>query len=332
MSYYHLSSEERYVISYLFLGALSLREIGRRIGRHHSTISREIKRNRPTYADDAVYWYDAAQQYADQRKTKARHWRKKSNKQLVHYVLYKLIDDWSPEEIAGRLIVDYPNNEQMRISHEALYQWIYTDAVNGGNLYTHLRRCHKKRRKQRRYGSLRGLIPGRVSICQRPQAVDQRARFGDWEGDSLEGAKGSGAIATHVERKSRYLVAAKLSDKAASTMTIASASAFRPIPKQMRKTLTVDNGKEFAQFKQLEKITGFCIYFADPYSAWQRGCNENTNGLIRQYLPKGTSFKNITNNDLAIIVKKLNHRPRKCLNYQTPHEAIQQAINGAFAT
>ncbi|MGD9087135.1 MAG: IS30 family transposase [Desulfobacterales bacterium] len=309
MSYYHLSSEERYVISYLVLGALSLREIGRRIGRHHSTISREIKRNRPTYADDAVYWYDAAQQYADQRKTKARHWRKKSNKQLVHYVLSKLIDDWSPEEICGRLVVDYSNNKQMRISHEAIYQWIYTDAVNGGNLYTHLRRCHKKRRKQRRCGSLRGLIPGRVSICQRPQAVDQRARFGDWEGDSLEGAKGSGAIATHVERKSRYHVAAKLSDKAANTMTIASASAFEHIPTQMRKTLTVDNGKEFAQFKQLEKMTGFCIYFADPYSAWQRGCNENTNGLIRQYLPKGTNFKNITDDDLAIIVKKLNHRP-----------------------
>ena len=326
MSYCHLSSEERYVISYLVLNDLSLREIGRRIGRHHSTISREIKRNRPTYADDAVYWYDAAQQYADQRKAKARHWRKKSNKQLVHYVQSKITDDWSPEEICGRLIVDYPNNKLMRISYEAIYRWIYTDAVNGGNLYTHLRRCHKKRRKQRRYGSLRGLIPGRISIRQRPIAVNHRLRFGDWEADSLEGAKGSGAMATHVERKSRFLVAAKLSDKAANTMTIASASAFESIPKKMRKTLTVDNGKEFAQFKQLEKMTGFCIYFADPYSAWQRGCNENTNGLIRQYLPKGTNFKNITDDDLAIIVKKLNHRPRKCLSYQTPNEVIHQAI------
>lgn len=332
MSYCHLSSEERYVISYLVLDDLSLREIGRRIGRHHSTISREIKRNRPTYADDAVYWYDAAQQYADQRKAKARHWRKQSNKQLGHYIQSKLINDWSPEQIAGRLIVDYPNNELMRISHEAIYQWIYTDAVNGGNLYTHLRRCHKKRRKQRRYGSLRGLIPGRVSIRQRPKVVDHRLRFGDWEADSLEGAKGSGAIATHVERKSRFLVAAKLSDKAAKTITIASASAFEHIPKTMRKTLTVDNGKEFAQFKQLEKMTGFCIYFADPYSAWQRGCNENTNGLIRQYLPKGANFKNITNDHLEIIVKRLNHRPRKCLNYQTPHEVIHQAIRGPAAT
>ena len=255
MSYCHLSSEERYVISYLVLNDLSLREIGRRFGRHHSTISREIKRNRPTYADDAVYWYDAAQQYADQRKAKARHRRKKSNKQLVHYVQSKIIDDWSPEEICGRLIVDYPNNKLMRISHEAIYRWIYTDAVNGGNLYTHLRRCHKKRRKQRRYGSLRGLIPGRISIRQRPIAVNHRLRFGDWEADSLEGAKGSGAIATHVERKSRFLVAAKLSDKAANTMTNASASAFKSIPKKMRKKLKVDNGKQIDQIKQLEKMT-----------------------------------------------------------------------------
>jgi IS30 family transposase len=332
MSYCHLSSEERYVICHLVLYGLSLREIGRRLQRHHATISREIKRNRPDYADDAVYWHEVAQQFADHKKGKAHHWRKKSNPHLVHYVQCKLIDDWSPEEIVGRLIADYSNNELMRISHETIYQWIYADAVDGGDLYTHLRRHHKKRRKQRRYGSLRGLIPGRVSISQRPQAVDHRARFGDWEGDTLEGAKGSGAIATHVERKSRYLVAAKLCDKAANTMTTASARAFVRIPKPMRKTLTVDNGKEFAQFKQLEKITGFSIYFADPYSAWQRGCNENTNGLIRQYLPKGTNFKNITNNDLAIIVKKLNHRPRKCLNYQTPHEVIHKAIHGAVAT
>ena len=203
--------------------------------------------------------------------------------------------------------------------------------MNGGDLYTHLRRHHKRRRKQRHYGSCRGLIPGRVSISKRPEAVDNRKRFGDWEGDTLEGAKGSGGIASHVERKSRYLVAAKLSDKSAETMTIASAKAFRRVPKVMRKTLTVDNGKEFAYFKQLEIKTCFSIYFADPYSAWQRGSNENTNGLIRQYFPKGTEFKEITNKDLALVVKKLNHRPRKSLNYQTPHEVFYSAIRGALA-
>ncbi|MCJ7615957.1 MAG: IS30 family transposase [Desulfobacterales bacterium] len=331
MSYTHLSSNERYVISHLVLYGLSLREISRRLQRHHSTISREIKRNRPTYADDAVYWYEPAQEFADQRKRIPHHWIRKSNAQLMNYLKCKLMQDWSPEEIAGRLIVDYPNNELMRVSHETIYLWIYSDAINGGNLYIHLRRLHKRRRKQRRYGSCRGLIAGRVSISVRPEVVETRERFGDWEGDTVEGAKGSGGIASHVERKSRYLVAAKLSDKTANTMTIASIKAFRRIPKVMRKTLTVDNGKEFSQFKQLEKKTGFCIYFADPYSSWQRGSNENTNGLIRQYFPKGTNFRDITSKDLAFVVKKLNHRPRKCLNYQTPHEIIYGAIHGALA-
>ena len=332
MSYSHLTSEERYVISHLVLYGLSLREIGRRLNRHHTTISRETKRNRPTYADDAVYCYDAAQFFVDQRKRMPHHAIRQSNPQLVHYVKCKLAEDWSPEQIASRLTVDYPNSKTMRICYETIYQWIYSDAMNGGDLYTHLRRHHKRRRKQRRYGSCRGLIPGRVSISERPEAVDNRKRFGDWEGDTLEGAKGSGGIASHVERKSRYLITAKLYDKSAETMTIASVKAFRRVPKVMRKTLTVDNGKEFAYFKQIEKKTGLCVYFADPYSAWQRGSNENTNGLIRQYFPKGTNFNDITNNDLAFVLKKLNHRPRKCLNYQTPHEVFYSAIRGALAT
>jgi len=332
MSYTHLSSKERYVISHLVFHGLSLREISRRLQRHHTTISREIKRNRPTYADDAVYWYDAAQFFVDQRKRMPHHAIRQSNPQLVHYVKCKLLEDWSPEQIASRMTVDYSNSKTMRICHETIYQWIYYNAMNGGDLYTHLRRHHKRRRKQRRYRSCRGLIPGRVSISKRPEAVDNRKRFGDWEGDTLEGAKGSGGIASHVERKSRYLVTAKLSDKTSETMTIASAKAFRRVPKVMRKTLTVDNGKEFAYFKRLEKKTGFSIYFADPYSAWQRGSNENTNGLIRQYFPKGTNFKDITNKDLELVVKKMNHRPRKSLNYQTPHEVFYSAIRGALAT
>ena len=332
MPYTHLPSKERYVISHLVHYGLSLREISRRLQRHHTTISREIKRNRPTYADDAVYWYDAAQFFVNQRKRMPHHAIRQSNPQLVHYVKCKIAEDWSPEQIASRLSVDYPNSKTMRICHETIYQWIYSDTINGGDLYTHLRRHHKRRRKQRRYGSCRGLIPGRVSISKRPEDVDNRKRFGDWEGDTIEGAKGSGGIASHVERKSRYLVTAKLSDKTAETMTIASAKAFRRVPRVMRKTLTVDNGKEFAYFKQLEKKTGFSIYFADPYSAWQRGLNENTNGLIRQYFPKGTNFKDITNKNLALVVKKINHRPRKSLNYQTPHEVFYSAICGALAT
>lgn len=332
MSYTHLALEERYVIYHLVLYGLSLREIGRRLNRHHVTISREIKRNRPTYADDAIYWHEAAQKYADLRKRSPRHCIRQSNVKLVRYVKCKLRHDWSPEEIAGRLVIDYPNNGLMRISPEAIYQWVYSDAIQGGDLYTHLRRHHKKRRKQRRYGSGRGLIPGRVGISERPEVVDTRQRFGDWEGDTVEGTKGTGGIASHVERKSRYLLAAKLPDKTAKTMTTKSAKAFKQVPTLMRKTLTVDNGKEFSQFKQLEHKTGLRIYFADPYSAWQRGCNENTNGLLRQYFPKGMDFSNMTNKDLVSVVQNLNSRPRKCLNYQTPHEVFYGAIRGALAT
>ncbi len=331
MSYLHLTLQERYVIYHLVLYGLSCREIGRRLNRHHTTITREVKRNGPTYSG-GVYWHEAAQHYADQRKYKPRHCLRRSNLQLVNYVKRKIRADWSPEEIDCRLWVDYPNNDCMRISLETIYQWIYLDAGQGGELYTHLRRQHKKRRKQKRYGSGRGLIPGRVSISERPKIVDHRERFGDWEGDTVEGAKGSGGIASHVERKSRYLIAARLPDKTASTLTSESIKAFWRVPKVMRKTLTVDNGKEFSQFKKLEEKTGLTIYFADPYAAWQRGLNENTNGLLRQYFPKGMNFMKVTDKNLALAVKKLNHRPRKCLNYQTPHEVYYKELHGALAT
>jgi len=153
----------------------------------------------------------------------------------------------------------------------------------------------------------------------------------DWEGDTLEGARGSGGLATHVDRKSRYLLAAKLTDKKAVTMNAQTIKAFTRLPQTMRQTLTVDNGSEFSQFKELERKTGLKVYFADPYSAWQRGTNENTNGLLRHYFPKGTNFQKVTDEEIALIIKKVNHRPRKCLNYQTPHEVFYQTSHGALA-
>jgi IS30 family transposase len=330
MPYQHFNTKEQYVISHMVLADFSLRQIGRKLGRHHTSISREIARNRPTYADDAVYWYDAAEHYARQRRHKARHHRRQ-HERLVTYVTAKLKLDWSPETIAGRLQVDYPDNETMRISPETIYRWTYLDSRNKGNLHHHLRRRHKYRRRQKRYGSGRRFIPGRVSIDLRPPVVATRERFGDWEGDTMEGSKGSGGIATHVERKCRYLLAAKLTDKKAATMTQQSIRYFRKVPRILRQTLTLDNGKEFTQFKELERKTGLKIYFADPYSAWQRGTNENTNGLLRQYFPKGTDFRNISEKEVAIVVKKLNNRPRKCLNYQTPYEVYYQALHGGGA-
>jgi len=332
MPYTHLTENERYVISHLTCAGFSLREIARRTNRHHTTVSRELKRNDDPVYEDTVYWYDWTHPEAVKRSHKARHHRCRSNQWLVKYVKRKLGDDWSPEVITEKLKVDYPDDDKMRVSHETIYRWIYLDAKAGGTLYHHLRRRRRKRRKQKRYGSGRRFIPGQVSISERPDIVETRERFGDWEGDTIGGKKSTGYMATHVERKSRYLIAAKLLDKRAESLTLKSIKAFWRIPKKMRKTLTVDNGKEFAHFKELEDKTGLTVYFADPYSAWQRGTNENTNGLLRQYFPKGTDFRKITEEDLAFAVKKLNYRPRKCLSYQSPHEVFWNTSNGALAT
>jgi IS30 family transposase len=330
MSYVQLTSEERYVIYHLKLFKLSLREIARRLGRHHTTISRELKRNGPIIAS-WVYWHQGAHEQALQRRKQPRHYRRRAHVPLVRYVERSLRAEWSPDVIAAKLKLEYPDDIKMRVSIETVYRWIYRDASQGGQLFGCLCRCHKKRRRQHRYGTGRGLIPGRVSIDLRPDLVATRQRFGDWEGDTVEGAKGSGNITTHVERKSRYLIAGKLANKTATATAQVTTTAFRRIPKALRHTLTLDNGKEFARFRDIEKNTGLTVYFADPYSAWQRGANENTNGLLRRYFPKGMDFRNVTEKSLAEAVRKLNHRPRKCLNYRTPHEVFMDAKRGAVA-
>jgi IS30 family transposase len=331
MPYTHLNENERYVISHLNCAGFSHREIARRINRHHVTVSRELNRYKSMYAY-TTYWYDWTHPEAIKRRRKARHHRRRSNQRLFDYVKQRLEADWSPEIIAEKLKLDHPDDEGMRASQETIYRWIYLDAIEGGTLYHHLRRRRKKRRRQKRYGSGRRFIPGRVSISERPESVETRERFGDWEGDTIEGKKSTGYMATHVERKSRFLIAAKLLDKKAESLTSESVKAFCRIPIEMRKTLTVDNGKEFARFKEIETQTGLTVYFADPYSAWQRGTNENTNGLLRQYFPKGTDFRNVTAEELAFAVKKLNHRPRKCLGYQSPYEVFWNTSSGALIT
>jgi len=328
MSYTHLGYHDGVVISHL-QGTVSLREIARRIGRSQSTISRELKRNSPPHSR---YWHDFIDPMVRKRNCQARHHYKRDNYRLYQYVCRRIRKDWSPEQISHRLGSDYPDDSSMHMSTEGIYHWIYEDTVAGGELYKHLRRCHKKRKKQRKYGSLRGLIPNRVSIHERPETVGLRHRVGDWEGDTVEGCKGSGGIATHVERSSRYLIAAHLKDKTAHVFTTQSIKAFKVIPRTFRHTLTLDNGKENARFQTIEKKTGLTVYFADPYSSWQRGLNENTNGLLRQYFPKGSSFKNMTDEMLAQAVRKINHRPRKCLNYRTPHEVFNLAKSGALTT
>lgn len=328
MSYTHLTEQERYVISHLRT-TFSIREIARRLNRHHSTISRELKRAKSRHPY-TVYWYDWTQPLALEKSRRPRHFRRQSNSRLVKYVEARLRKQWSPEEISSRLSVDYPNNENMRVSHETIYRWVYLDATVAGDLYLNLRRRRKKRRRQKRYGKGHRFA-GRKCITQRPLIVDDRQRYGDWEGDTIEGKKSSGYIATVVERKSRYLLANKLESKMAATLTAQGIKSFRSIPRKMRKTLTVDNGSEFAQFKEYEEKTGLDIYFAKPYSPWQRGANENTNGLLRQYFPKGSDFKKVTEEDVRQAVERLNNRPRKCLKYRTPNEVFWKSARGALA-
>lgn len=195
---------------------------------------------------------------------------------------------------------------------------MFLDAEQDGNLYRHLQRRHKRRRRQKRYGASRRFIPGRVGIEQRPEAVAERSRFGDWEADLILGRRGAGAIATYIERKSRYPMADVLPDKKAESFNAAAISQYQAIPATIRQTLTLDNGKEFSRFKDLEAATGLKVFFADAYSAWQRGANENINGLLRYYFPKKMSFKRLTETALAKAVHRINHRPRKCLDTGHP--------------
>ena len=328
MPYLHLNGSDRSVIHHLVLCGLSLREIGRRLGRSHTTISRELKRN----AAGKAYCPALAHRLACKRLHWPRPGARRGYGRLYRYVVRRLRTDWSPEQVAGRLRMDYPGDERMRVSAETIYQWIYRNSRQGGTLHLCLRRRRRYRRNKQRCPFGLGFIVGRVGISERPAIVATRSRFGDWEGDTLQGAHSKGAISSIVERKSRYLLAAPLTDKSADATRSQVVNGLRRIPRCARKTLTVDNGVEFAQFGIIEKQTGIAVFFADPYAAWQRGTNENTNGLLRQYFPKGADLRSVSRRDLARVVKKLNHRPRKCLGYSSPHEVFRAEIRGALKT
>lgn len=328
MSYTHLTLEERIDISHL-KSSVSLREIGRRVGRSHTSISRELKRN--DSAVSGVYKPDAAHKKAQLRQSLVRHYRRQDHAPLVRFVERRLSLDWPPAAISGRLKLRYPNDPKMRISPETIYRWVALERQQGGELYRHLRRRHKHRRRQKRYGAGRRFIPDRVGIEQRPAIVNERLRFGDWEGDLVVGSHGTAAIATHVERKSRYLKASLLENRKAETFNAATIPVYQQLPEVLRQTLTVDNGKEFSRFKELESSAKLKVFFADPYAAWQRGTNENTNGLLRFYFPRGTDFSQVSEDELNRAVRRLNHRPRKCLDYRTPYEVMRDALSGALA-
>jgi IS30 family transposase len=228
-------------------------------------------------------------------------------------VEFLLKQDYSPEQISGYLAKEY----QIFISHETIYQHIWADKKQGGHLYTHLRHnCHKRRRRYRSYEK-RGKIPDRVSIDERPKIVDTKERIGDWEIDTLFGKNHKGALITAVERKTKYTRICHVESKKADVVTENIINLLRPVKSKVL-TITVDNGKEFSFHDKIAEQLNAKVYFAHPYHAWERGLNENTNGLIRQYFPKKTPFNNISKEQTRFVENRLNRRPRKSLGYNIP--------------
>jgi IS30 family transposase len=316
MGYGHLTIDEREVILKKRAQQASMQQIGDSLGRSKGTISRELSRNVSSTRD---YKPHLAQRYYQQRRGDSKEpYRLEEDVFLRKYVEKKLTDYWSPEQISGRIRKD----QGIHISPLTIYSWIYRNRVEGGEYYKYLRQSHRRRRKRRGSEDRRGQMPDRRMIDERPKVVNDRKRIGDWEGDTVEGRKGSGLIATHVERKTRYTVAVKVADKSAETVTKATMAAMKKLPPEKVKTMTFDNGKEFAGFKELERGLDMRSYFARPYHSWERGTNENTNGLLRQFFPKGMDFGTILQLDVDRAMELLNNRPRKCLNYRTPTEVF----------
>lgn len=325
MPYHHLTSIERGQIHALRTAGKCLAEIARALGRHRSTIGRELVRN--DAGKKKGYLPDQAQKrYQELRKDCVRS-KRLDYLPLRRYILEQGSRAWSPEQIAGRLREDYPHDGRMHVSHETIYRAIYNDEGLGRVLIPQLRQARKHRRKKGTGKHSRNpfSIPNRVSIEQRPPEVAQRERCGDWEGDTIMGGNLRGVVATLVERKSLLLRAAHVRSKNAEDVAQAITRALTDVPSPHLKTITFDNGTEFAQHEQISRALGCDIYFAHPYSSNERARNENTNGLLRQYLPKGTSFENLSQQKLDAIVYELNNRPRKSLGYQTPNEVFQSA-------
>ena len=320
MGHKHLNIDERESILKMRSEQKNMTDIAELLGRNKGTLSRELSRNLSSTGEYKPHL--AQRYYAKRRDASKQPYRIEQNGRLRQYIRNKLKLYWSPEQIASRLEIDHLDTPQMRVSPLVIYNWVQRDKESGGSYYTYLRQGHRKRRKK--HGSLRnqGQIPDRRPISERPKAVDSRQDMGHWEGDTVVGKSHGSFVATHVERKSRYLLVGKTDDKTAESINFTTKQLFRKIPRSIRKTMTFDNGKEFAGFKALEKAVGFCCYFADPYSSWQRGTNENTNGLLRQFFPKGTNFNEISKSEIDKAASLLNNRPRKCLNYRTPHEVL----------
>lgn len=315
-SHHHLSSGERDLLALKYAHGKGVRRIAQELGRSPSTISTELKRN--CYRES--YIAIRAQTMAAKRKSQAGQRQPLKHERLYAYVLEKLHEGWSPEEIAGRLTLDYPNDLSMRITHEPIYQFIYASENKEKRLWEYLPRKQTKRRKQHGRGVHKSHIPDRVSIHDRPVAVDSRSEFGHWEGDTVEGQRSKkDGIHTEVERVSRKLAAVKVARIASEETSQVQLQIFVSLPAPARRSTTLDNGRENHLHGRLKELS-MAVYFADPYSSWQRGTNEYHNGLLRRYVPKKTDFTSLDQADLDDIVEEINNRPRKCLQWHTPNE------------
>ena len=304
MNYPQLTEGQRYPIALLYEDNFTLAEIGRRIGANTSTISRELRRNRTPEG----YQPNHAQRLCEVRRRASA--KRCICPKTVDFVKFGLGWKWSPEQISG-----VAQRMGLPVSHEWIYQHVYADKACGGELYQHLRQG--KRRYRRGCGKKRSPIPDAVSIELRPAIVDERSRLGDWEADLVLGQQGTGAIVTLAERKSRIYLTKKVFSKDAHEVSQAIISLLSEY-KDVCHTITFDNGGEFSQHKAIAKALEADMYFAHPYASYERGLNENTNGLLRQFIPKGTDLRTVSEEDLQRYQGALNSRPRKCLGFRQP--------------
>lgn len=320
-----LSVIEREEISRGLVSGESFRSIARRLARAPSTISREIQR----HGGALGYRAHAADSKAWNRARRPKTCRLVTNPKLGELVWGKLRNNWSPEQIAHWLMNAYPDDSAMHVSHETIYRTLYvqTRGELRRELTSHLRRSYgvRQTRSAKRTGRGRGQIVGAVSISERPAEANDRAVPGHWEGDLLAGNKKSN-IATLVERKSRFVMLVRLPNRDTETVVKAIARRIQRLPESLRQSLTWDRGMEMSAHDDFTVATDIQVYFCDPRSPWQRGSNENTNGLLRQYFPKGKDLSNVTQRELDAVARSLNTRPRETLNWQTPAEALAATV------
>lgn len=334
-NYMHLSLEEREQIFDLLQSGKRKKGIAKILGRNPSTIGREIERNKTMIGvkhnnNPNTKHLKQNYHYLPDRAHKKYMHRRKESKQagylktlaLYQYTIKNLQKRWSPEIIAGRAKLEGIGT----ISHECIYQFIYSKKGKELGLYQNLTRAHRYRRKWHGRKGKRVLIPNRIGIEKRPIAVANRQEFGHWEADSVLGVGKGAALNTNRERKSRYILVTKITKKTAKNTRLAIIKRFKKIPFEGRMTNTADNGSEFTEHEKITKTLGMNFYFANAYHSWERGTNENGNGLIRRFFPKKTDFNNITEKQIQAVENWINYLPMKCLGYKTPHEIYHEEL------